>query len=230
MIYIIGCGGVGSWLTEAMARLVDKDNLTLVDGDTLEEKNLDRQLFTAEQIGENKAVALAGRMGIKSVLDRWYSQYEVEHNRSDWLLCCVDNNPGRLACLAASDMYDCVSIFAANEVHSSEAYVYRPEWKDTPLDPRSYIPELVSDTTGNPLARGSGCTGEAQAQNRQLVTANFMAAALAAHMFVVWAMEGPKTKPESRAYLPYRLNQNLTRNSYVLRGELATRKENATCQ
>ncbi len=41
-IYIIGCGGVGSWLASAVARLENPNHLVLVDGDDLEEKNLDR--------------------------------------------------------------------------------------------------------------------------------------------------------------------------------------------
>lgn len=218
-IYIVGAGGVGSWLVEAMARLVDVNYITIIDGDTLEEKNLDRQLFTEGEIGSNKAEALASRLGCKG-LPEWYSPYRMEHSRHDWVFCCVDNSPSRVDCLKAADMHGSKVIIAANEVHSSEAYAYLPEWQGNPrLDPRLYYPELLSDNTGHPGRAAAGCTGEAQRQNRQLVTANFMAAALASHLYVVWAMEARKLKPESRAFLPHRLNQNLTRSSYVLRGE-----------
>lgn len=220
MNYIIGCGGGGSILAPIMTRLVGQQNVILVDGDTLEPKNLDRQMFTEDEIGTNKAIALASRLQCR-FLDRWYSQFEVEHSRHDWLFCCVDNNPGRKEVLAACDLYGCSAIVAANEVHSSEAYVYRAEWKDLPhLDPRIYYPEIITDATGNPAAARIGCTGEAQANNRQLVTANFMAVALAAHLYVVWAMESKKVKLETQPYLPHRLSQNLTRNGFVLRGEL----------
>ncbi len=218
-IYIIGAGGVGSWLAHAMCRLADPYDITIIDGDTLEEKNLDRQLFDKSQIGRNKADALAARLECNYVAE-WYSPYSVQHSRHDWVFCCVDNSPSRLDCLKAADMHECKVIIAANEVHSSEAYVYLPEWQGNPrLDPRLYYPELMSDTTGHPGQRAAGCTGEAQRANRQLVTANFMAAALASHLYVVWAMEARKMKPETKASLPHRLNQNLTRNSYVLRGE-----------
>ncbi len=218
-IYIIGAGGVGSWLVEAMARLVDVMYITVIDGDTLEEKNLDRQLFGEGEIGKNKAEALSSRLGCKFV-DQWYSPYSIKHTNHDWIFCCVDNSPSRLDCLKAADMSECKVIIAANEVHSSEAYVYLPQWQGNPrLDPRLYYPELMADTTGHPGQAAAGCTGEAQRSNRQLVTANFMAAALATHLYVVWAMEARKLKPETRASLPHRLGQNLTRNSYVLRGE-----------
>ncbi len=49
-IYIIGAGGVGSWLTPAMCMLIKPEDITIVDGDKLEDKNLNRQLFNEEDI------------------------------------------------------------------------------------------------------------------------------------------------------------------------------------
>lgn len=224
MIYLIGAGGVGSWLAPVMAKLLaNPKHLILVDGDTLEEKNLDRQLFTSEDIGKNKAVALSERLGCQ-FSDKWYHHHNFQHEPEDWLLGCVDNNPGRDMVLKACDLYDCNAIIAANEVHSSEAYVYRPEWRKTKLDPRMYYPEIEQDDSGDPARRGMGCTGVAQTENRQLVTANFMAASLAAHLFVVWGMEYRKSSELARAYMPHRLRQNLTRNEFTLRGELENQK------
>jgi molybdopterin/thiamine biosynthesis adenylyltransferase len=205
---------VGSWLAHAMTKLVQPKNITLVDGDTLEEKNLDRQLFTQEDLGKNKSEALSEKLKCEYI-DRWYSKFEVKHGEHDWLFCCVDNNPGRKEVLAACDLHGCKAITAANEVHSSEAYVYLPEWIDKDsLDPRKYYPDIIKDVTGDVHAAAIGCTGEAQEQNRQLVTANFMAAALAAHLYVVWAMEARKASEDSLPYLPHRLSQNLTKNGY----------------
>lgn len=230
MIYVIGVGGVGSWLAHCMVKLVDTSKIVMVDGDTLEEKNLDRQLFSEEHIGFNKSIALSEKLG-GGYIDRWYSRYDTEHHHSDWLMCCVDNNPGRKEVLEACDMYGCCAIFAANEVHSSEAYVYKPEWKNIPqLDPRLYYTDILSDEGGNVAARAAGCTGEAQVANRQLVTANFMAASLAAHLFVVWAMEARKARAETLQYLPTRLSNNLTRNGFVLRGEINKQEKGELCQ
>jgi molybdopterin/thiamine biosynthesis adenylyltransferase len=214
MIYIIGVGGVGSWLAHTMTKLVEPKNVTLVDGDTLEQKNLDRQLFTEEDIGRNKALALSQQLKC-GFIDHWYSRFEVKHSVYDWLFCCVDNNPGRKEVLASCDEHNCSAIIAANEVHSSEAYVYLPQWKDVQdLDPRWYYPDILKDATGDVHAAAIGCTGEAQVANRQLVTANFMAAALASHLYVVWAMEARKASEDSLPYLPHRLSQNLTKNGY----------------
>lgn len=217
MNYIIGVGGVGSWLAHAMVRLCNPNSVILIDGDTLEEGNLDRQLFTPDMIGTHKAEAL-GAMLKCGYFNQWYSYANQAHSRNDWLLCCVDNNPARKQVLASCDMYGCNAIFAANETHSSESYFYQPQWKDTDNDPRVYYPEILSDETNDPARRGIGCTGEAQRANRQLVTANFMAAALASHLYVVWAMEAKKVKPEVQRYMPHRLFQTLTRNSFQLVG------------
>lgn len=214
MIYIVGVGGVGSFLAEAMVRLVDPVLVTLIDGDTLEAKNLDRQLFTKEQIGMNKAVALGAKLKCKSI-DQFFNAHLIALGEDDWIMCCVDNNPARKAVLEAADGANCKVIFAANEVHSSEAYVYLGTWQDHEfLDPRLYYPEILTDNSGNPESIRIGCTGEAQQANRQLVTANFMAASLAAHLYVVWAMERPRLDDATMAYLPIKLFQNLTKNGF----------------
>ena len=226
MIYIIGCGGGGSWLAHVMSRLLGNPSyITLVDGDTLEEKNLDRQLFTEDDIGKNKAMALSAKLGTK-FSDKWYSEHLFQHEPSDWLFGCVDNNPGRNAVLKACDLYECKAIIPANETHSSEAYVYLPEWRGTRLDPRVYYPEIVDDDTGNPAARAIGCIEKIkETGNVQLVTANFMSAALASHMFVVWGMEYRSSTEFARAYMPHRLRQNLTRNEFTLRGDISKKGE-----
>ena len=220
MNYIIGCGGVGGWLAQLMCKLVKPANITLIDGDTIEERNIERQLFSDDDIGENKATTLARRLKCQAN-PGWYSEFMFQHGEHDWLLCCVDNNPARASALSACDRFGCRAIIGANEVHSSEAYVYHPDWDGMEtLDPRQYYPELSQDRSGNRMAISAGCTGEEQEKNVQLATANFMAAALMSHLYVVWAMEARKVKRESHAYMPNRLVQNLTRSSFTLRGEI----------
>jgi molybdopterin/thiamine biosynthesis adenylyltransferase len=209
-IHIIGAGGVGSWLTPAMCLLQEPENICVIDGDILERKNLNRQLFTERDIGKSKAEALAEKYGCRA-MSSWYSNGLIEVSKMDWILCCVDNNPARADVLATCDEAKCRAIFGANETHSSEAYYYEPSWKGTKLDPRVYYPEIESDKSDDPRRASIGCTGEAQRQNRQLVTANFMAAALMQHMFVLWSMERPKLDKEALPHLPFKSRQNLTK-------------------
>lgn len=201
--WIIGSGGVGSWLPPAMCRLVGNENVVLMDGDKLERKNLDRQLFSEHQVGQNKAEAL-GELYRCEWLAEWFAFGARPYEKEDWLFCCVDNNPGRMSVLQACDYHQCRAIFAANETHSAEAYVYLPEWRDTKLDPRIMYPEMAADTAGDPRAAAIGCTGEAQKENRQLVSANFMAAGLAMSLYVVWGMEAPRLPRDTWPYLPHK--------------------------
>jgi hypothetical protein len=71
--------------------------------------------------------------------------------------------------------------------------------------------------------------GEAQQQTPQLVTANFMAASLAAHLYVLWGQEQRKMDAEAIPFLPYKLVNNLTRNEHhLVRDALRAREENQT--
>lgn len=210
-IYIIGCGGVGSWLTPALALLTSPQQITLIDMDVLEEKNLDRQLFKPDDIGRSKAEALAERYQCNSMHD-WFADGLLEFEESDWLVVCVDNHRARKAALAECDRYGCQAIFAANETHSAEAYFYSREFKSTAVDPRTYFPDILTDASGDPQARSAGCTGEAQKENRQLVTSNSLAASLAGHLFALWYLHAPTVKkPKVLHSFPYRLVANRTR-------------------
>jgi hypothetical protein len=219
MNYIIGCGGVGSWLAPALCLLVKPTNVTLIDGDTLEQKNMNRQLFDSSHIGMNKSEALAEKYGCDAI-PSWYSTMLMPHEPNDWLFGLVDNHPSRKSIMQACDSYGCRALFAANETHSSEAYLYLPEWRGTRLDPRVYYPEIETDNTDDPRARAAGCTGEAQVSNPQLVTANYMAAALVAHLYVVWALEAPKLDKAVWPFLPHKLVNNLTANETHKCGEI----------
>lgn len=60
-IYVIGAGGTGGFTFTHLARLLAGTQIPihLFDGDTIEPKNLKRQQFGKEQVGQNKAQALA---------------------------------------------------------------------------------------------------------------------------------------------------------------------------
>lgn len=70
-IALIGCGGTGSHIAQSLARLAShcestngpEIQLVFVDGDTVEAKNVGRQLFAASDVGRNKAQTLAARFG-----------------------------------------------------------------------------------------------------------------------------------------------------------------------
>lgn len=212
-IYLIGAGGVGSWLLPSLRKLVPGFHIIVVDGDRLEQKNLDRQLFSDEDIGRNKAEALAERYGCDAVPE-WFAEHKFEYTGFDeWLIVCVDNHAARAAALAEADRHNLKVIIAANETHSADAYVYVGAWKGMPIDPRVYFPDILTDKGGDPRAASIGCTGESQAQNPQLVTSNMMAAALAGHMFALWQLHTGEGSEDTYKF-PYRFACTITRMQY----------------
>lgn len=67
-IVLVGCGGTGSWLAPSVVRLAAvlreagrQVQVTFVDGDRVEQKNIPRQQFCDAELGVNKARTLAFR-------------------------------------------------------------------------------------------------------------------------------------------------------------------------
>ena len=61
-VTVIGCGGVGSWITEALCRS-GVGTLTLIDPDTIEVGNTNRQLHTTDlTLNQYKVEALRNRL------------------------------------------------------------------------------------------------------------------------------------------------------------------------
>ena len=93
-IVVLGCGGTGSWLIPKIVKtmndlhrkniLRDKPKLILVDGDTVEPKNLIRQNFIESDIGSNKAVAMAMRYGphLKSDIEVVYFDKYITNKKN----------------------------------------------------------------------------------------------------------------------------------------------------
>ena len=79
-VAIVGCGGLGGSMAEELSRL-GVGNLILVDGDRIEESNLNRQLFATEKnIGQQKAEAARDRLqavnsGVKlKIIKGWFNE------------------------------------------------------------------------------------------------------------------------------------------------------------
>lgn len=219
-VAVIGAGGTGSWLAHALAKLlVDGDSLTLVDADVLEKRNLDRQLFDIDDIGRPKVTALAERVlpGARCQVyaeNSWWepgwegeSQVQPEDlllESPTCLISAADNHNARREVLMSADRVKCPAIVCGNELVGADAYVYLPEWKGTKNDPRVYMPEILRI---NPRAQLTSCTGEAQAAEPQLATANMLSAAYAMFLYRAWLVERfeRELSPEAVRRLPRRI-------------------------
>lgn len=222
-LHVIGCGGVASYLLPVLLKTFAVSKLTLHDGDTLEARNLDRQLFLASHIGSNKARALgdllvqSGHIGNRDL----YITPEFFHDGSSMdmgalIICCVDNHAARVAALRVADMNSCCVIIAANEYTDASAAFYTPSWRGTKYDPRIRYPEMNTDDSDNPL-RPESCQGAAQQRNSQLAMANFSAADHAVRMAWYWLVESVKLDKEIRdTYSPIEFSNNFSRTKTTL--------------
>ena len=64
MFYVIGVGGTGSLLARDLPKLLTdtRNRMCLVDGDMVEKKNIVRQGYQRQDVGDNKAVALSRKI------------------------------------------------------------------------------------------------------------------------------------------------------------------------
>lgn len=86
-VAVVGCGGLGGYISEQLCRL-GVGNLILIDGDQIEESNLNRQLFATENnIGELKIYAARDRLQAvnSSTRLKLIGEFFNEGNAADFL-------------------------------------------------------------------------------------------------------------------------------------------------
>ena len=109
-VLCVGLGGVGGLAAELVARL-GVGGMTIVDGDSVETTNLNRQIpALTSTLGRSKAVIMADRLmdinpGLKlTVLDRFLSPEDMPGvlgmGRFDCVLDAIDSVPSKTALLA----------------------------------------------------------------------------------------------------------------------------------
>lgn len=233
--YIIGCGGVGSYFLPPFLktlRWIDNPRfrnapVTLIDGDVLEEKNLRRQQFS--RVGRTDGAE--PKVNILHAM--FYSEYDqltatpryidtsFQPDERSILLVFCDNHPARKDALAAADRTRSTVIIAANSSIGAQAYVYLPEWKGGPLDPRVRFPEIETDTSDSPV-HAAGCATEANLEaNPQTPIANYMAASHALLLWNFWNIERPKLDREmTLGFWPVELCNTGTTTNTVRYGDI----------
>ena len=101
-VAVIGCGGVGSYAAEALAR-AGIGRITLMDGDAVAESNLNRQLVAlTSTLGRNKAEVMAERIrdinpdAEVSALGSFYKTKEdLDLTQFDWVIDAIDDVDGK---------------------------------------------------------------------------------------------------------------------------------------
>ena len=191
---LIGCGGTGGCFFSKMARfLADTtfQNMNVVfrimDGDHVEPKNLGRQPFIEEDIGKNKAVALASAaeeiMYLRPENQAVLNQRLFERTSSEDIqivIGAVDNHACRKLLHEYFKGYSRYQtlfyIDAANEFSCGEIVIGKKVKSKTECPDRvHYYPDILSDTEKAPYEMS--CEELNQAAPQHLAT-NSMAADL----------------------------------------------------
>lgn len=94
-VLICGCGGVGSFVAEALARS-GVGHISLVDYDSVDPSNLNRQLMTTkENIGEVKVDVLKRRLeevsNCKVIAINAYIDEKFKMKQYDYVVDCIDS-------------------------------------------------------------------------------------------------------------------------------------------
>ena len=131
-IHIIGCGSVGSTVTELISRF-GLTKITLYDFDTVEPKNLANQLFRQEHIGMPKTKALSDIIAEINP--------EVKHNLkiidgytnqklSSYVFLCVDNIELRRKIALANKDNPYIKAMFDFRTRLTDAQHYVANWSD----------------------------------------------------------------------------------------------------
>jgi len=82
-LYVIGCGGVGSALVPFLCRWNNHtktySSITLIDGDKVEDKNLERQNFSENGVGEFKSEVLKSRCKEDGIAETYRLEVVTEY-------------------------------------------------------------------------------------------------------------------------------------------------------
>jgi hypothetical protein len=207
-VVIAGCGGIGSWLAQAMARSLEfqapGSMMVLVDGDSFETKNVERQVFDA--LG-NKAVSLrntiqpmvpstfvvarpawivseeSNRENEEGDVTKVTPQSLLEEN--DVVFAVVDNFATRAIILDAAKEFDNIDIFLGgndDQLYGTVVHYQRRDGQDVTYHPGVFHEEFVNPPDKNPgelsCAERAKLDGGTQLLAVNLgVTANLMAKA-----------------------------------------------------
>lgn len=199
-IKLIGVGGIGTALLSFLPRYLayqqeEEVELTLIDGDAFESRNVERQAFsTPGNKAEVKAAELRTEFPGLTVLAEpvFVSKGNIRAliEGGDIVLLAVDNHATRLlVSRRCKQLARVVLISAGNDLATGNCQVYiREKRKSLTVPIETYHPEIRFPQDKNP-GEDPSCLLQAAEGEPQLVITN-MAAALGMAMFLYQILEG----------------------------------------
>lgn len=222
---IVGAGGVTSYMLPALKNSFDL-KLTLIDGDRLEKRNLDRQLFRNNHVGMYKAEALMRTYNFRKTegqivrsyfdLEMLETEYKFFFTEADILICCADNHPARRHLLETGKRMGKPVLVCANEYSTSQAYLYDPSLEEqySGVNPLLRYPEILTSDEGSPIR----CQGDALEATPQLAIANQVSASLGNFLLWNWSPVIIDKKP-AEPYLPVEFQSTFSKLETITLGD-----------
>jgi len=191
-IKIIGCGGIGTCLTDTLCRYLqfsDHPNIevSLIDGDTYEERNRERQVF--KQFGPKASVTAERLRDEFPRLIFWdHPVYLADHNiislirENDFVFSCVDNHKTRKLVSERAEELDNVTIISGGNGYEDgnvQIHIRRDGQNITVPVASRYHPEIQNPQDRNPGdidEDREGCQEQAAVSPQLLIMNNLIAA------------------------------------------------------
>lgn len=187
---VIGCGGTGSKFLVEFGRylyglsLKEDYELTIIDGDRVEEHNLKRQVFQKEDIGRLKAEVMSEILSQVFGITSYYIPKYIKNVKElskycsseciNVMIVCVDNHPCRAIIhqVFITSSYSIIYLDSANGAYNGEIVIGAKLYgKQIYPDRVFYYPEVLTDKEGD----RNSCSFRVVKAPQQLI-ANLMAA------------------------------------------------------
>lgn len=200
-IKVIGTGGIGLGVLPTLCRYLNFNGekypsveVSLVDGDSFEEKNRDRQEFA--ELGPKATITANKYRDEYPRLLFWdHPVYVADHNviqmirENDIVLLCVDNHATRkLISERAEELKNVTIISGGNDWTDGNVLVHirRDDENLTPPLASKFHPEIMNPVDENPAdieQKPEGCAELAVSAPQLLLTNNYIAANMLAALY-----------------------------------------------
>lgn len=190
-VKVIGCGGIGTCLVDTLCRYLNYSEFTdievsLIDGDTYEERNRERQVF--RNIGPKASITAERLREEFPRLIFWdHPVYLADHNiisllrENDFVFSCVDNHKTRkLVSERAEELDDFTLISGGNDLEDGNVQIHiRRGGENITVPITQYHLEIKNPQDNNPgdIDEGrEGCQEQAAISPQLLIMNNLIAA------------------------------------------------------
>lgn len=223
-LYLVGAGGTGSALVDSLARILYHArqkgkivSLTIIDPDTVQEKNIGRQRFCQAEVSYAKAASLALRLNAAFGLDiraitqpfapsMVISGYSSRTTKK-LLIGCVDNyharqelartveeGRGNVWWLDMGNAHHCGNIYIGNATRPEQITVDEALrlWSGLP-SPAVQDPALLAPDPPAPEPTAGLSCADLTLREEQSLMVNTMMAAIAANYCCQWVIGGELT-------------------------------------